>query len=167
MAAVCVARGKARIFVYIQPAETLKSFKEKLLEIINFKKHPELFGDSTVDKVYDDIQLRPVPDIIYEDDTQTMTDLKLFMKDIRTIYLLFKDANGDWEPMDVYDPEPEEPSKVILLRAKREQRAARKAKGLFVPTRIAGIDPTGVNSDSDEDPPMNILVEPPKGEGEE
>ena len=104
---VRVARGKCTIFVYTESQETIHTLKTKVLSLINVNPKPSQISEdpNAPDKTIDDIQLRFPADVVL-DNASTVSDYQIDSQTGQVVYLLFKDSEDNWEPIDVYDPEP-------------------------------------------------------------
>lgn len=102
---VCVRRGKLFAYIYTEEHETIKILADKILEVINVSpKIPQISSDPNApDKRRDDIQLRFPADVPLQDE-KLVGDYGIHLKTGQTVYLLFKDENGDWEPINLYEP---------------------------------------------------------------
>ncbi len=122
-----VKRGKFTAFVYIEPQDTIRTFKEKVLSLINTTpKHPQIFENPDAPhKTLEDIDLRFDKDVSMLNES-TINDNGIDRVTGQVVYLLFKDDSGNWEAIDIHSPPPVGvPSDIISMI--KEQQLAKKA----------------------------------------
>ncbi len=124
-----VRRQKLTLFLYIEPQDTVKALKEKILQQININPKPSQIASSpdAPDRTTDDIQLRYPADVVLEDD-KFLADYELDDEKCQTVILLYVDSNGNIEPIDLHDPEPkgvpQEQMTALRVKHGREQPAS-------------------------------------------
>lgn len=94
------------------------------MHLINADPKPAQISEdpNAPNKTADDIQLRFPADVPLED-ARTVADYQIESQTGQVVYLLFKDAAGNWEPIEIHDPEPKGVNKDVIDSIKAQHNA--------------------------------------------
>lgn len=111
------------MYLYTEPQETITVLTTKVLALINVASKPKQFFASpdAPFKTADDIQLRFPADVPMEA-AKTVADYEIKTGDI--VHLLFRDSEGNWEPINIHEPEIRPVEKEVIDAIKAQQRGS-------------------------------------------